>query len=228
MAGTIKKRAVETGRISNASAATFLLGVGALAAPLFVGATLAQSLLRDDVNLMRDPISALSLGTYGWIHMACFIFTGIFFGFAVIGVNKVLGTRTTVENWLIVASVGFYYAGIFVTDAPNQRIAEYWDIPYDSTPHGWTHVFFSALTFIALAEAAKSQRHESGRWGKYSFYSYVVILVTAVLALIAFMATPAPLVPFGGLLQRTSNAVGLTWVSAFCLRLMPRRNNSII
>ena len=50
-----------------------LLGCGIIAGPLFVVASLAQAFTRTGFDLGRHPISLLSLGSLGWVHVANFV-----------------------------------------------------------------------------------------------------------------------------------------------------------
>jgi hypothetical protein len=55
----------------------WLLAGGALAAPLWVGASLAQVATREGFDLTRHPLSALSNGELGWLQITNFVVAGV-------------------------------------------------------------------------------------------------------------------------------------------------------
>jgi hypothetical protein len=54
-----------------------LLVCGLIAGPVFIAANLIQAFTRAGFDLARHPISLLSLGSLGWLHIANFGVSGI-------------------------------------------------------------------------------------------------------------------------------------------------------
>jgi hypothetical protein len=67
-----------------------LLLCGAAAGPLFVLVSGVQVLTRDGFDLMRHPLSLLSLGPYGWIQTANFVITGALFVAGAVGMRRAM------------------------------------------------------------------------------------------------------------------------------------------
>jgi hypothetical protein len=56
-----------------------LLMAGIIAGPFFIIVALLQAVTRAGFDLIRHPASLLSLGDLGWIQIANFVITGLFF-----------------------------------------------------------------------------------------------------------------------------------------------------
>ena len=65
-----------------------LLACGVVSAPLFVGVVLAEAVTRQGFDLVRMPLSLLSLGDTGWVQRANFIACGLLFALASIGLAR--------------------------------------------------------------------------------------------------------------------------------------------
>jgi hypothetical protein len=66
------------------------LAGGALAGPMFVGASIAQGALRRGFSFSDHPPSALSTGGLGWIQMTNFVVTGALYLAATIALRRSL------------------------------------------------------------------------------------------------------------------------------------------
>ena len=65
-----------------------LLLAGIIAGPFFVIVALLQAFTREGFDLIRHPASLLSLGDLGWIQIANFVITGLFFIACAIGLAR--------------------------------------------------------------------------------------------------------------------------------------------
>ena len=77
---------------SNSHSTSKLLTAGIIAGPFFAIVAVAQGLLRPGFSMVRHPASMLSLGDLGWIQIANFVLTGIFFIICGIGLRQQLTT----------------------------------------------------------------------------------------------------------------------------------------
>jgi hypothetical protein len=92
-----------------------LLLAGAAAGPLFLLASGVGMLTRSGFDLRVLPISALSLGSWGWTQIATFIVSGLLGLAGAVGVRRV--SRGLWGPLLIGGyGLGLLIAGIFVTD----------------------------------------------------------------------------------------------------------------
>src|SRR5512134_1612537 len=96
-----------------------LLVCGALAGPLFSIAWLIEGRNRDSYDPTRHPISALSLGEFGWTQIANFIVTGVLTLVLAFGLRKAFqsGSGTTwIPTLITMVGIGFLGTGFFATD----------------------------------------------------------------------------------------------------------------
>jgi hypothetical membrane protein len=208
------------------SVRTVLLGCGAAGPPLFVAAFLVQGALRPDYSALRHPVSSLALGDLGWGQAANFIVTGTLLLAFAIGLRPALG-RYGGGIWapllIGLVAVGLVGAGIFTADPVNGYPPGTPDTPV-YTAEGALHDAFSIPVFVALPAACCVVGYRLARaghrwWAAYSAGTAAVFLPGFVLASLGFSQHPT-LTPIGGLLQRLTLLVGLTWLTALALRLL--------
>jgi hypothetical protein len=142
-----------------------LLRAGALAAPVFTVAVLAQAALRSGYDLTRHPASALANGEHGWVQVATFLVTGALTLAGAVGMRHAVGGRL-VAGLLTVQGLGLIVAGIFRMDPVDGFPA--------GTPAGQPDTFSTeavvhnaagSLSFLALIVACfVLARRTGGRW----------------------------------------------------------------
>jgi Protein of unknown function (DUF998) len=95
------------------------LACGIIAGPLFIAASLAQAFTRRGFDLVRHPISLLSLGSSGWIQITNFVVCGILYVIGAVGLRTAVrsGRGSTWGPLLIgIAGFGLIIAGLFTAD----------------------------------------------------------------------------------------------------------------
>jgi len=210
---------------------TFLLVCGAVAGPLFVVAFLAEGVTRADYNPLRQPVSALALGTWGWTQRANFIVTGLLMFAYGVGLWTALqpyGVAPAVSVLVGLYAVGLIGAGIFVTDP----IGEYQPENKTTSPniHGALHTGFSMVVFIALPIACLvlaggyTARGSIG-WALFSAASGLLFVVGFVFTSMGFsqvqgFSDSGQLAGIGGLLQRMTIALGWGWLTVTAIHLL--------
>ena len=88
-----------------------------VAGPLFVVAFLIEGAIRDAYDALRQPVSALEIGPWGWVQQVNFIITGILMIACAIGLRTALqrsGGSTSAPVLITLAGIGLVGAGIFV------------------------------------------------------------------------------------------------------------------
>jgi hypothetical membrane protein len=197
-----------------------LLWCGVVAGPLFVVAFLAQGAVRAGYDPLVHPVSSLALGPSGWTQSVNFVVTGaLLLAFAAGLWLQASGVITPVL--IAIVAVGLIGAGFFPADPingypPGTPLAP----PYPTTD-GALHDAFSALFFLGLPITCLVVAWRAGRsrrvgWAVASVLIAVAFLGTFVLAGMGFSQDPAFL-PFGGLWQRVSVAIGMGWLTALAL-----------
>ena len=73
---------------NNSQLTSTLLTAGIIAGPFFIIVALLQAVTRAGFDLVRHPASLLSLGDLGWIQIANFVITGLFFIACAVGLAQ--------------------------------------------------------------------------------------------------------------------------------------------
>ena len=205
-----------------------LLSCGVVGAPLFVVVFLVEGAVRSDYSPLRHPVSSLALGEFGWVQTANFLVTGLLMLAFAVGLRPALrpyGAGIWAPILVGAFAVGLLGAGVFVTDPISGYPPGTPMVPRGTT-HGALHDGLSLLTFAGLPAACFVLGYRFGRsghrgWAAYSVATGVAFLVGFVLAGIGFSQN-ATLVAFGGLLQRLTVIIGLTWITVLAAYLLGR------
>jgi len=141
---------------------------GIIAGPFFIVVALLQAFTRQGFDWVRHPASMLSLGELGWIQIANFVLTGIFFILCGIGLSGVLKEgigRKWVSRLFVLFGVALIMGGVFTPDpglgfplgAPEGPAKE---MSWHSIIHGFAPILgFTSQTaaLIILAKRFGSQ-----------------------------------------------------------------------
>ena len=193
-----------------------LLACAAAAGPLYVAEGLAQALTRDGFDLTRHPLSLLSNGPLGWIHITTFVVAGALTVLGAIGLRGHLGSRWA-ARLVALYGAGLVAAGVFVADPmdgfpvgtpPGPPAAVSW--------HGMLHFMSGGIGFLGLIAAClvlARRFRRAGRRGWAAYSAVTGVLFTAGFAGIASgPATAARGVAFG-----VAVVLGWTWLTAVLL-----------
>jgi hypothetical protein len=194
-----------------------LLACGVISAPLFVGVVLVEAVTRQGFDLVRMPLSLLSLGDAGWVQRVNFIACGLLFALGTMGMahRRIPGCGVWSTRLLGVFAVGLIAAGLF---SPDPALG----FPLGATPavapgvqswHSQLHgdafdvAFLSAITACFFFARGLASIGEAG----WAAYAATTGLVTPVLIVLGFASTSGM-----GLLFFAAGASTMTWVSASC------------
>ncbi len=192
----IMKRANERSAADETASSTtvtrWLLALGILVAPVFLGVAIIQILTRPGFDIRHLAISSLSLGDLGWIQIANFEVTGLLAIACAVGVRRALrgGRGGTWGPVLIgILGIGTIISGIFHPDpalgfppgAPT-------GMPATMSVHATIHEIASMASFASLTAACfvLSRAFASagrGKWAIYCIASGVLMPVLLVLGL---------------------------------------------
>lgn len=202
-----------------------LLIAGAMAGPLFYGLAIAQIVLRPGFDIMRHPLSLLSLGTGGWVQRAAFIAAGVLVLIGLIGMRS----RTRPERALIwvkrllaIFGLGTLMAGLFVPDPafgfpPGTPDAAPSTMSMHSMLHGacFDLAFLAVISAMLVAGFARMPGSDRGR----AYFSLVAAVALSVLIIVGLLARPSMGASFFA-----AGAVAFGWVSATFLRTLASQN----
>jgi hypothetical membrane protein len=180
---------------------------GAIGAALFVLVFLIDGRLHPDYDPIRDSVSELELGPWGWVQAASFVVTGLLMIAFAVGLAWTLRSGRA-YRWtprLVAAyGIGLILAGIFRTDpVPAAR----------TTVHGDLHQAASVLVFGSLTAVCfvVARRIPERRWAWYC-------RLTGIAVPVLFLAAGGGQAEIYGLLPRICIIVGWTWVAIIALR----------
>lgn len=201
----------------------FLLLLSLFGSLLFTITYLIEGITRPGYDALREPVSALSLGSGGWVQQANFIIFGL------IGLCTVPATRSVLRGGLgvtwypifrAISGLSFIMLGIFSQDPaygypPGAVVLT---IP---TTSGMIHIIFSFVSFLASATGcfiiARRFAREP-RWRGWATYT----VLTGVL-MIVFVAVYGTLnaqhSPIAGVFERLSGGIDSLWGVILIARL---------
>ena len=197
-----------------------LLAYGAIAGPIYVAVSVAQTLTRDGFDLSKHAWSLLSNGPLGWIQVTNFVVTGLMVVAGAVGLRRALrpGRASTWAPRLVgVFGTAMVAAGLFKADpalgfppGTDQDAAEVsW--------HGMLHFTAAGIGFGCLIAAcfvlARRYRVNGDRgWDRYS-------RATGTLFLLGFVAVGAGAgQPAANLAFTATVVLVLAWLSAVAVR----------
>ena len=203
-----------------------LLLCGALAGPVFSIAWFIEGLDRDSYDPMRHPISALSLGEFGWIQIVNFIVTGILTLVLAFGLSTAFqagSEKTWLPILITIVGIGFLGTGLFATDPLSGYPPGTPAMLLPPTLVGALHVLFATFIFglpVACFVMARRFDDQGERnWAIYSKITAVTFIIVYLIAMAGFLQLPG-LVDYAGLLQRISVIIGLTWMTLLPIHLL--------
>lgn len=204
---------------------------GAVAGPLFALAVALEGAARADYDPLRHPISSLALGEHGWTQTANFIVCGILFTVYAVGLRPAL-TPGRGRLWapILLAGwgLGMIGSGLFTTDPVSGYPPGSPASVTDPTTAGVLHDVFALPVFLGFpvlcaVMAARFIGERRVWWSVYTLASGVGFLVAFFLSSAGF-SQQAGLVEVGGLLQRVTVAIGLSWLTLLAVHLSRRRS----
>jgi hypothetical protein len=209
-----------------------LLVCGAMAGPFFTIAWFIEGLTRANYVPMWHPISALSLGEFGWTQITNFTVTGILTLALAFGLWKALrsdGGSLWAPILISIAAIGFLGTALFATDPLNSYPPGTPDILLPPTVRGSLHVFFASFIFGLPAACFVLARYFDGQgertWAIYSRVSAIAFIILYLITIAGFLQADG-LVNYAGLLQRISLTIILAWMTLLPIHLLQSSSNS--
>ena len=212
-----------SGAVGHVSArgANVLLGLGALAGPLYVVAAATQAILRDGFDIRQHAVSLLSNGSLGWIQITNFLLTGLLTIAAAAGIRATLRGRTGgrwVPRLLAVYGASLIGAAVFRADPSFGFPAGTPDGPGPVSWHGLLHLLCGSIGFAGYIAACLLMARQFSRTGHRDWA--IFSRVTGIFFLVAFVgiASGAGKAPIN-VAFTIAIGLGWFWLTAVVLRL---------
>lgn len=193
-----------------------LLACAAAAGPLYVTSGLTQALTREGFDLTRHPLTLLSNGALGWIHITTFLVAGLLTIAGAAGLRGHAGSRWA-PRLVALYGIGLIGAGVFVADPMDGFPVGTPPGPPDVvTWHGMLHFMTGGVGFLGLIGACLVFARRFARTGRrgWAVYSAVtgVLFTAAFVGIASGSASPAINVAFG-----VAVLLGWAWLTAVAL-----------
>ncbi|MEU3603717.1 DUF998 domain-containing protein [Streptomyces sp. NPDC006798] len=131
-----------------------LLACAAVAGPLWVAVSVAQSLTREGFEPTRHPLSQLATGSLGWLQITNFVIAGILATAGATGLRWAMrGTAggVAVPRLVGVIGIGMVAAGLLTMDpADGFPVGTPEGIPETMSWHAYGHMAAGSVTFFSL------------------------------------------------------------------------------
>lgn len=172
---------------NNSRLTSTLLTAGIVAGPFFIIVALLQAVTRAGFDLVSHPASLLSLGDLGWIQIANFVITGLFFIACAVGLAQAhmsgIGYKW-VPRLLVVLGIGLIMGGIFTADpglgfppgAPE-------GVPATMSWHSTIHGFAPIIGFSAHVAVLFILARRFGKQGERGLMWITIIVGVAMFGL---------------------------------------------
>jgi hypothetical protein len=201
-----------------------LIDLAGVAAPiLFVGVLTILGAVRPDYNPLTMYVSALSLGSLGWIQIANFLIFGAFqalFTFSVISRFQHGSASKALPVLFFAASLCFFFSGPFVMDPMGTPQAA---MSIQGTVHGIlgaiVFLLMPVICFVTFIRLRREPRLHGMKW--WTLASGIVIsLAVVMLSVVSKGETLAPIfADWFGLIQRCIIIPYMAWLCTFALSL---------
>jgi hypothetical protein len=216
---------MKTGFLVNTMLAAW---AGMVGSALFVTVFTLEGWLRPGYNPLSTFVSALSLGSRGWIQIANFILFGLCVFLFSRGVASEFRTGKASKAGpilLLVISLLYFISGPFVMDPMGTPSLE-------GSWHGIIHGLAGGIVFILMPVCMfvfLRRFRIDPRWSFLYWWTLVLVVIsTAAVLLLTYAskvsAEATPFTPWMGLIQRFLIIPFMVWVFIFALGLLRRTN----
>lgn len=207
------------------SLTAFATRAGMIGPVLFIAIFTLAGSLSPGHSPARMPVSALSLGSTGWLQILNFIQLGIctiLFGLVLFEEER-RNHRAAVGPILwMVLGICLFLSGPFVMDAPDAARNQW-------TTHGWIHqilgaIFFTLAPIVCFLYAFKTSslanQKSSRTWSLVIGCIFVLCIVAMKMA--QLQALDSFLTPWFGIYQRIALISFLSWMFKMAMETMRR------
>ena len=196
---------------------------GILGSALFVIVFTVEGFLRPGYNTLSTYVSALSLGSRGWVQISNFIVSGVLMLVFSRGVAIAFRKEKRPQPGPVllgIVSAGMFLSGPFVMDPMGT-------LPAQATAHGLVHSILGGIVFLLMPVSVLvcyRRLCTEPRWQTFGKWTLITGILLALTLTIFTCATKIPALqivccPWFGLLQRFVLIPFMFWVFTFAVAL---------
>lgn len=189
---------------------------------LFVGTFTIEGLFRSDYNSQEMYVSALSLGTRGWIQISNFIVFGILYFLFARGVAVEFkdGKASKAGPLLFtISAICFLFSGPFVMDPMNT-------IQSQMSLHGMLHGIFGGIVFSLMPVNCfvfLRRFRNDPKWRSLQGWTFGAGIIVSLAVILLTIVTKLPeirnsFIDWLGIIQRAAIIPYMIWLFIFALR----------
>ena len=204
----------------------FAAWAGIVGTTLFVLTFTLEGWYRPGYKPLEMYVSALSLGSRGWIQILNFVVFGVLLLVFSRGIAAEFPTGKASRGGLIILTViaiGYLLSGPFVTDPANTLRAQ-------MTFHGTMHGIFGAIVFTLMPISFfvfLRRFRDDPKWQFLQGWTLGLGIISAFGVILLSVATKTPAMQsifnnWLGLIQRTAIVPFMVWIFIFALGLLKR------
>jgi len=199
---------------------------GMIGATLFVLIFTLEGWYRPDYKPLEMFVSALSLGSRGWVQILNFIIFGTLLFMFSRGVAVEFPNGKASRGGLIILrtlAICYFLSGPFVMDPANTPT-------YQMTFHGTLHGIFGGIVFTLMPISCfvfLRRFHKDPNWQFLQWWTLGLGVISALGVVLLTFATKSPdtqnvFSDWLGLIQRTAIVPFMIWIFIFALGLLKR------
>lgn len=207
-----------------------ILGLAGIVGPaLFVALFTAFGFFHQDYSAVSMYVSALSLGSLGWVQIVNFMVFGLLCGLFAPYVAAILSSGRASKAGPILLSLSafcFFFSGPFVMDPMGTATA--------ASPHGTIHGILGAVAFLLMPIACfvfYSRFRQDQRWRSFGGWTLAAGIVTSCTVVFFSVVSKSPSYkpafgPWFGLIQRSVIVPYMVWLFAFAVVAYTKRRQT--
>jgi len=198
--------------------------VGVVGSALFVLIFTIEGFIRPGYEPLKSFVSALSLGSRGWIQITNFLIFGLLLFLFTRRIADEFRSGKASKGGLVlltIIAVCYFFSGPFVMDPTGTPLAQ-------ATVHGTIHGILGGIVFMLMPISCfiyLRRFWSDPEWKSMKWWTLVLGVISAIGTIMLTLTTKSPQLavffsPWFGLIQRTVIVPFMIWIFVFALNFL--------